>query len=256
MMRHFRRLASDAQMRAGTVVEGDEITDKLPCLPISGELWLPIQTFRLYDAVGTLGNGVVCGIVVLRHGYGHVMLLQQFHVIVTAVLDAAVGVVDQTCHTCTCTGGLCLGQGHLQGFYGVYGLQTVGERPTHDLAGIGIRNQVEVGYVTAGKGYVGDVGHPDPVGRGRHKAFYTVLPLVVAVVGVCSASGLGFCKHEPLAAQSPEETVATGNTFPAEQVSQHQPQLVAAQTGIMFPDLTDGRNKTALIDGVTLYVCL
>lgn len=119
--------------------------------------------------------------------------------------------MDEPREVFTATRSHGLADGHFQGLYADCGLQCSGQRPSHNHAGIGVYNQMEVADVTVGQGYVSDVGHPQLVGRGGDKALYQVLPFVVAVVGSRRVAGLGLGKQQPFTPQEEKETVTPGN---------------------------------------------
>ena len=86
--------------------------------------------------------------------------------------------------------------------------------------------------------------------------FRSVLPLVVTVIGVGRMAGLRLGKHQPLAAQDDKETITTGYILPAKHADEHQPELVATDTGILRTDFTDGFEDSALMFSLLLYVSL
>ena len=102
----------------------------------------------------------------------------------------------------------------------------------------------------------GDVGHPELVGRSRHKVLDEVLPLVVAVVGVRRVARLRSGKHQPPAAQDDEETVASWNEVAPEHGDEHQPQLIATYARILITDFPDSGNHILLMFQLSLNVSL
>ncbi len=95
-MRHGRYLISDAHMRAMIVIEMNVSADDIAGMFNVIEMPLAVDTFNLYNTVGPLGYGVVRRVIVLGHADGDVMSLQHGHIIVTAILHATVGVMDQS----------------------------------------------------------------------------------------------------------------------------------------------------------------
>ena len=71
------------------------------------------------------------------------------------------------------------------------------------------------------------------------------------MVGVRCTTCLRGRKHQNMAAHQREETVTTHHLFPPVDVTQHQPQLVAADTGIFIADFTNVGEQM----GVTLRFC-
>ena len=139
-----------------------------------------------------------------------------------------------------------LPDGHLQCLHRNGRLERPGQCPANNLVRVGIGNQVQVAYVAACKGDVGDVGHPQLVGCGGHDIPGQVPVLVVAVVGVRRVAGLRSGKHQPLAAQQDEETVTSWHKGTPEHADEHQPQLVAADAGILPADFPDGPDNLCL----------
>ena len=63
-------------MRTGVIVEEDEARDTLQRVLIRLEAAFAVDDLRLEDAVHALCNGVVSGLVVLRHTYSDPILLE------------------------------------------------------------------------------------------------------------------------------------------------------------------------------------
>ena len=78
-MRHRRHLVGDTHVQPAVVVEVDVTFDDTIGV-LKGVEPCAIDTFHLYYTVGTLGNGIVRGLVVLSHGDGYPMRLEQGHV--------------------------------------------------------------------------------------------------------------------------------------------------------------------------------
>ena len=83
-------LHANAGVWAAVVVEADEAGDPLPCVTDCLEAPLTVDDFRLEDAVHAFCNGVVRGLVVLRHGDADAVFPQFVRIGITAVLHAAV----------------------------------------------------------------------------------------------------------------------------------------------------------------------
>ena len=251
-MCHRRCLVAYAHMQAVVVVEMDEARYEILHVLIRMQLLLPVEAFHLYYTIGTLGNRIVGGLVVLAHGDGDVMSLEHGNVGIAAVLHTAVGMMDKSLEDFSATHRHCLLNGHLQRLHRNGGLERLCQFPAHDLMGVGIRYQMQVAYITACKGNVGDISHPQLVGCSEHDVLDQVLVLVVAVVGVRRMTGLRFGKHQFLTAQQDVEAVAAWNKGAPEHIDEHQPQLVAAYTGILIADFLDSFDDFCL----TLLFCL
>ena len=83
-------LHADAGMRSAVVIEGDEGGDALTCVADALEAMLAIDDLGLEDAVHTLCDGVVRGLVVFRHGDADGVLLEFVRIGIAAVLYASV----------------------------------------------------------------------------------------------------------------------------------------------------------------------
>ena len=68
-------LVADAHVGAPIVVEVDIARYHVVGMLKGVEALLSVDTFHLYFSVDTLGDGVVCGIIVLTHGDGDLMCL-------------------------------------------------------------------------------------------------------------------------------------------------------------------------------------
>ena len=74
-------LVPDAHVRASAVVESYEASDVFQSLTISREApLLAVYALTFDDAVHTLRNAVVGGLVVLGHRYQDAVLLQLLHI--------------------------------------------------------------------------------------------------------------------------------------------------------------------------------
>ncbi len=246
-----RRLHADAGVRAGVVVEGDEAGYAVQRVLVRLEALLPVDHLRLEYTVDTLRNGVVRGLVVLRHAGPDAVRLQFVRIGIAAVLHASVRVVDESFQL-VCRG---LRDGHAEGLERVLRLQRLGQAPAHDLVRIGVRHQVQVAAV-ANQVDVRDVAHPELVGACGHEAADEVPVLVVPVVRVRRVAGLGTLLHQLVVAQKLEERVASGHPVAKEHPLRHQPQLVVADAGVHLPDLPHCVHDAHDAEGVLLIALL
>lgn len=93
---------------------------------------------------------------------------------------------------------------------------------------------------------VGYVAHPQTVCRIRDIILYQVPPFVVTVVGVGGMPAAGRLPEQLVPAQELQEGIPAGHPSASEQVAQHQPQLVAADTRIDRAYLSDGAQDAGL----------
>ncbi len=205
-------------MRACVVVEADEAGYALQRVVIRLEAFLAVDDLGLENAVHTLCNGIVGGLVVLRHADPDAVPLQLVRIGIAAVLYASVGVVDEPFQLI----GRRLRDGHPEGLQRVFRLQRIREAPTHDLVRVGIRDEVQVAAAIH-EVDVRDVAHPEPVGTCRHEAADEVPVLVVAVVRVRRMAGLRTPLQQLEVAQQLEERVATGHPVADKHAPHHQP---------------------------------
>ena len=255
-MRCCRRFVSDAHVQPSVVVEVD-VAFYHPAGMLKGvEALLPVDTFHLYYTVGPLGDGIVRRLVVLAHGDGDSIRLEHGYVGIAAVLHATVGVMDESLEDFAARHGYGLIDGHPQCLHGDGCLECPGQSPADNLVRVGIGDQVQVAHVAACQGDVGDVGSPKLVGCGRDKAPDQVLVLVVAVVGVRRVAGLRLGKHQPLAAHQHKEAVTPRHEVAPEHRYEHQPQLVAADAGILRADFPDCIYDLTLMSHLPLNVDL
>lgn len=219
-------------MRPAVVVEPDDFLQYLLCLFLVFRSLHPVQPLLLDDAVDPLGDGIVCRLVVLGHADRGMDGLQPGDVVVTAILRASVGMMDQvgkgqSTHS---------PDGHVKGSDGMDSHQGIRKRPAYYLMGEGIGKQMQV-YHTIVRLYVGDVCYPQLVEPYRFEALYQVLVLTVVVVGVrCVPFSLGL-EHEMVLMHEPVEGIPTGY-LQGKGVLQDEKQLVGTDTGRMATDLT------------------
>ena len=247
---------ANAHVGAPVVVEVDVAFYHAVSMLKRVEAFLAVYTFHLYFPVDAFCDGIVSGIVVLAHGDGNLMFLEHGYVGIAAILHAAVGVVDELLEDFTAGHSHDLSDSHPQCLHGDGSLERPSQCPTNNLVGIGIGNQVQVAHVAASQSDIGDVGYPKSVCSSRNKAFYQVLVLVVAVVGVRRVAGLRLGKHQPLAAHQHEKAVPTRHEVTPEHRYEHQPKLVAAYARILLADFPDGFDELALLQHLLLNVGL
>ena len=66
-----------------------------PCCLHVARAFHPVEPLLLDDAIDPLGDRIIGGLVVLRHADRGLNGLQTFNILITTVLDASVGVMDQ-----------------------------------------------------------------------------------------------------------------------------------------------------------------
>ena len=184
---YCRYLVADAHVRTVIVVEVYEPSDDVPCVPDAVEGLPGVDGFSLDDTIGALCDGVVRRCIVFGHTDSDVMAPKYTDITVTAVLHTTVRVVYKSFQRYT-TG---LRDGLSERLDGHGGTQRARQFPSYNHAGIGIRYQMKIAYVTVTEHNVGDVRYPQLVGSHGDEAFCEVLPLVVAVVRVGRVARLG-----------------------------------------------------------------
>lgn len=85
-----------APMRSPIVVEVYDPRQQIPCDHHVRGAFHPVEPFLLDDAVDPLGDRVVGRLVVLRHADRGFNGLLTINILITTILNAAVGVVDQS----------------------------------------------------------------------------------------------------------------------------------------------------------------
>lgn len=86
-------------MRSPIVVEVYDPRQQIPCDHHVRGAFHPVEPFLLDDAVDPLGDRVVGRLVVLRHADRGFNGLLTINILITTILNAAVGVVDQSVGT-------------------------------------------------------------------------------------------------------------------------------------------------------------
>lgn len=254
-MRHCRYLISYAHVRTAVVVEVDESPDDLFRMLPGAELPPAINTFFLDNTVDTLGDGVVGRLVVLRHGDGDSMGPEHVDILITAVLDTAVRVVNQLFQAVASPHRHGLSECLPQCLHGGGGLERVSQHPAYDFVGISVCDKVQIA-VSISRGEVGDIRHPQLVGGCQDKPADEVLPLVVTVVGVGRMTGLRGRKHQMMTAQKDVKTIPSHDIVPSVHVFEHQPQLKGTDAKVFLPDIPDILNKLTLTHDFLLHVDL
>ena len=230
-----RSLHADTVVWTGIVIEEDEAGDTLQRILIRLKTTFTVDYLRLEDSVHTLGNSVVRGLVVLRHTYLYMILLQFVRIVVAAVLYASVRVMDEPFQFISRS----LRDGHSERLECVLCLQRLGQAPAHNLVRVGIRHHVQVAAVT-NKVDIRDVAHPKLVRPCRHEAADEVLVPAVAVVRVRRTARLGTLLHQLEIAQKFQERVPSRHPSAKEHAVHHQPELVVADAGVLLADYPDG----------------
>ena len=139
-------------MRSLRVVDGDRLTNHVSGLiQIVGQLE---QKLVLENAIDPFRQGILIAVVAVGHRTDQSVFLVNGLVLMGAVLDAAIGMMNQRLLS------LAPLEGHLQGLADLGCVQAVMDVVTDDLAGVGIGDQAQVGAALPGR-QIGDVGDPD-----------------------------------------------------------------------------------------------
>ena len=117
-----------------------------------------IKPFLLDDAVHAFCYGIVRRLVVLRHADGGIDSSQMLYVLITAILYAAVGMMNQSVQSQICD----FFDAHIQGCHGIGGDKAVGQCPPDNLMGKRICQQMQINNSCICL-YIGDVSHPQLV---------------------------------------------------------------------------------------------
>lgn len=141
------------------VIDSDGLFDHPDGLfEVSGTLQ---QEFTLEDAVDSLGQGILIAVVAVRHRTAQVVAPMDVLIVGRAVLDPAVGVMDQR------LAGLTRAQRFPERLTDLFSLQAVMNVMANDLARERIGHQAQI-HKRAGGRQVRDVGNPHLFGPGRH----------------------------------------------------------------------------------------
>ena len=244
-------LHADTVVRTGVIIEEDEARDTLQRVLIRLEAAFAVDDLRLEDAVHTLCNGVVSGLVVLCHADPYTIFLQFVCIGVTAVLYTSVRVVDESLQFI----GRSLAYSHPKSLERVFRLQCLGQAPTHDLVRVCIRHQVQVAAIVH-QINVCNITDPELVRTGGNKAADKVLVPSVAVVRVRRTAWLGTLLHQMEVAQQPQERVSTWYPTAEKHAVHHKPKLVVADARILLADYPDGINDTHHTQQIVLLALL
>lgn len=174
-----RGLVADAHMWAYVVVDVNHSGDTAFRVRKVGEEFLVVNPLDLEDAVHTLGDGVVGGLVALGHTDADVVFGECVHISVAGVLRAAVGVVYGGAEVAA-SGRL---DGHLQRLHGAFRLERLRQAPAYHGVGECVGDQMQVQHVALYP-HVGDVGHPDVVDVLNLQSLHQIGVLAVDVVGI------------------------------------------------------------------------
>ena len=148
---------ADAVMRSLLIVKTDETSYAFLCIFKTFVTLLPINDFRLQDAVHTFRYGIIRRLVIFSHTDVYLVFLQQIHIGIATILYTSVRVVSELSQI-LCTR---LVNGHLKGMNGMFCFECFRQTPTHNLMRVGIRNQMQIA-ASVGKVYVGYITNPQP----------------------------------------------------------------------------------------------
>ena len=215
------------------VVEIHDVPYEFPRLTRAFRTLHAVEPLLLDNAVYTFCYGIVRGAVVFRHADADFQPLETCHILVAAVLHAAVGVVDERLPVGI---GPSLRNGLFQSFHRMAGLESFRERPPDDLAGVGIGDQVQIADSIL-RHDVRDVSDPQLIGGRRTEArLQEVLVLAVVMVGVRRMSAVQWLEKQVLYVHKMIEAVPAYHDAGAH-VLKHQPKLVAAHAGAQHTQL-------------------
>ena len=189
-------LHADTGVWTSVVIEGDEAGYALQCVMVRLEAFLTIDHLRLEDAVHTLCNGIVGGLVILRHTDIDAVPFQFGRIVVTAVLYASVRVMDESFQL------ICrsLRDGHVEGLERMFRLERPGQAPAYNLVRVGVRHQMQIAAAVH-EVDVRDVAHPQLIGACGYETTDEILVLVVAVVRIRRMARLRALLHQLEVAQ-------------------------------------------------------
>ena len=135
-----RDLHAYAAMRTFVVIEVNE--RGYPALSVSkaDETLLSIDDFRLQRAVDAFGNGIVGRIIIFRHTDSYMVIHKQVYILITTILYSSIRMVDQSIQ-CALSRRF---YSHFQSLDRMCCMKRFGQTPAHNLAGLGIRNQMQI----------------------------------------------------------------------------------------------------------------
>ena len=213
------------------VVDLHGLTDHVPGKRKAGQ-GFPKAELVLEDAVDALGHGVLVGVVLLGGAKDHPVLEGELGELWAAVLDAPVAVVDDVLPS-----ELGVPPGHPQGALDQVRPHVGFHAPAHDLLGVGIGDQGQVGVLPI-EPEVGDVADPDLL------AAVDLQPLEPVGGGVEEVLGVGgdvvalgpLHQHSPGPQEGNEGVPAHLDAVLGERLSQLAVELAGPQGGHPLPD--------------------
>lgn len=126
-----RGLILNAYVRTVPVVKADVSADDTARPVHVAKQSLTVDTRCLNDAVDPSRHGIVRRLMVFRNADGDVMLPEHLHIDITAVLYAAVGMVDQSLQACAVLHRHGLADGLLQSLHGDGRTEGTGQDPSY-----------------------------------------------------------------------------------------------------------------------------
>jgi hypothetical protein len=105
---------------------------------------------------------------------------------------------------------------------------------------------MQIAYIAVSQTDVGNIRHPQLVGRHGLITVHKILPFVIPMVGVRRMAWFGRGQHQAVTTEQGIETVSSYHIVPTVNVTEHQPQFVASDTGILIADLTNIIQQTFL----------
>lgn len=149
-------------MQSATVVETLDVFKDAASGLLAGLVRFEHVQFGFQGAEEALHHGIVPAVLLAAHAAAHTVLLQQGLVFVGNVLNASIGVHQQTGH------GPSAIQCHEQGFTDQCRGVLIGHGPANDASGIQLHHDGQVQRPLAG-GNEGDVAGPGQIRRFRQK---------------------------------------------------------------------------------------
>ena len=212
---------------------------------------LPINDFRLQDAVHTFRYGIVCRLVIFSHTDVYLVFLQQIHVGIATILYTSVRVVCELGKIV----GTRLVNGHLKSMDSMFRFKRFRQTPTHNLMRIGVRNQMQIA-TSVSKVYVGYIANPQSVSFRRNVTFNQILVLPVAMVGIGRLTGFGSFLKQSQTSEHSKECITSRHPIGSIHPLEHQPKLVIADAWIQLADFQHGVFDTHHPPNQLIVVCL
>ena len=142
------------------------------------------QKLTLENPIDAFSQRILVAVIAISHGARQSVLSVNRLVLIRAILNTSVRMVDQS------LAALATFERHLQGQADLPRTQTVMNMMSHDLSGVGIGNQTQVHKPTVGW-HIGDVRHPDLLSRQWLNLLISSFEQIgVAVKPVVAVSGL------------------------------------------------------------------